>query len=355
MNEVETFADAAERWVALVQRAGALPLSERIEAFTAHLIHLYGAGLRLPGHPEPPDRNDAGEWPEDWPGFEHLEGERPTLTTLIHGITSDLQIGAAHLARSPEAGAAWWRASFEHRWGTLAAATLPRLHAALTAPPASPAPEPDLKADSNLKTDPQPCAPRDRLPETVTASPAGPALLQHVPEPPTRRSTRRARPRADSPGVLGLRCDPEPDGLRISAVHPQGPAADHLYEGDLLLSIDGSPLGGLTVAAAQAALSSAPEQLRELTYLRQGQRAQISLTAVSPQSLAGGPATIRLLLLDQDAAYALLGALHDLDLEVEPDPEHDGVVVLTASASVAPTLTASLAAGSSEGIWELLP
>ncbi|TVQ90630.1 MAG: PDZ domain-containing protein [Deltaproteobacteria bacterium] len=254
-------------------------------------------------------------------------------------------MGLDHLEQDPQAALTWWRSSFEHRWGTLAAAALPRLHLALQqtrAPQAAPQPAPT-----------RPTAPPPD--PSLVSSNSAPPLLQHVPEPPTRRSTGRARPRADSPGVLGLRCEPEERGLRVSAVHPQGPAAGQIEPGDLLLLVDGAPLGGLTAQAAQAALASASDQLRDLDFERGGERRSVSLTAVAPSDLQPSLSAVRLLLLDQDAAYGLFGALVELGIAVEPDPDHDAVVVLQVPPAANAALRPSLQLGADRGIWEVLP
>jgi carboxyl-terminal processing protease len=62
-------------------------------------------------------------------------------------------------------------------------------------------------------------------------------------------------------GGLGIRVDPQPEGLRVIGTLPQGPAAKAgLVPGDLLLSADGRTLGGIDLRVDSAArlLKGAP-------------------------------------------------------------------------------------------------
>ena len=340
MSDLDAFADAVRGWIAVIRAAAGLAPPARIEALTAHLVHLYAAGLRLPASGPPPDRIDVDAWPEDWPGLGAPDAATPPLTTLLRGLTADLATGLAWHEAAPPQAAAWWRSSFDARWGTLAAAALPRLHLAVVASRAS---------DGGAAAAADPPAPRRAF-----ATPAGP-LLQVEPAPPERRSTGRARVASAPTGVLGVRCAPASDGLRVEAVHPAGPAAGVLAPGDLLLRIDGTTLAGLHGATAQAALAG-PIGAPRLVVVRTADAVETrTVIPVDPASLAAGPTRVHLLVLDSDAAGTLLAGLAAIGVEVGLSDDHEGLVELIAPPGAAGAVLDGLRDGQEQGFWEVLP
>ena len=63
----------------------------------------------------------------------------------------------------------------------------------------------------------------------------------------------------DEPGTLGLQIEPAPEGQRITALHPNGPAAAALNLGEIIVSADGSPLADLDSNSAAVLLGGPPE------------------------------------------------------------------------------------------------
>lgn len=64
---------------------------------------------------------------------------------------------------------------------------------------------------------------------------------------------------APETGTLGLRLEPVPEGQRVVALHPAGPAAAVLSVDEVLVSADGESLIGETLSSAAAMLSGPPE------------------------------------------------------------------------------------------------
>ena len=62
----------------------------------------------------------------------------------------------------------------------------------------------------------------------------------------------------DEPGTLGLQLEPVPEGQKITALHPKGPAQAVLSVGEVIVSADGSSLVGLSLTEAALHLGGAP-------------------------------------------------------------------------------------------------
>lgn len=356
MKPIDTLAAAARDWDALIRAASSLSLGDRVEAFTAHLVHLYATGLRLPTAGPAPERLPSPDWPSDWPGFQVFEPGNPELSVLIRGLSADIAMGLSWYERDPDQGAGWWRQTFDERWGTLAVASLPRLHlavatcrrevsqsASLVAP--TPASEPEPR--------PRPLTVLAPLDEPTPARTPG-ALLAQEPLPPERRPTGRARAVLGGTGVLGVRCEPHAQGLRVKAIHPTGPAAQSIEVDDLLVEIDGIPLAGLSMEGAQAALSSRPDQSRTVRLRRGAEERTVRLTAVVPTALGAAPGPVKLLVLDRDAAQTVLDTLSDLGVALRTSPEQEGLIEIVAPPGTADALQASLRDGADQGWWEIL-
>lgn len=343
MDAQTAFADACRSWRDLIDRAAQLEAAERLEALAAHLVHLYAAGLRLPATDAPAGEPPApSPWPEDWPGLGPLDERRPPLTLLLQGVTSDVTRG---LAWSDDAASAagWWRSTFDARWGTLAIASMEQLHHAVVTL-RSGAPEPPADRVDDAPTDPG---------EVAAPQPGG--LLSFEPAPPERRPSGRVRARSDEMrGVLGVRFEPSAEGLRVTAVHPAGPAAGVLTPGDLLVAVDGLPLGGRSTTEAGAALAGPAGRPRTFQVARGSGLVEVHITGVTAESLADAPLSLRLLVLDRDAASAILPTLADLDVSVHADAEQEGLVDLQVPARSRPAVQAILAEGQDQGWWDLL-
>ena len=63
----------------------------------------------------------------------------------------------------------------------------------------------------------------------------------------------------DAPGTLGLQIESVPEGQRITALHPNGPAAAALTLGEIIVSADGRPLADLDSNSAAMLLGGPPE------------------------------------------------------------------------------------------------
>jgi hypothetical protein len=63
----------------------------------------------------------------------------------------------------------------------------------------------------------------------------------------------------DEPGTLGLQLEPVPEGMKVTALHPKGPAASVLSVGEIIVSADGTSLVGQTLNSAAVHLGGAPE------------------------------------------------------------------------------------------------
>jgi hypothetical protein len=351
MDEPTAFADACRRWCDLIEGAARLEPQVRVEALTAHLVHLYAAALRLEPADAPESPPPPAPWPTTWPGLGYAEDDPPPTSLLIEGVTSDVSRGLAwHAAGETRSAAAWWRSSFDTRWGTLAVAALQRLHhAAQAARTDSPATSPPVSAI------PSPLEAVPTADEPAVAAPQPSPLLSFEPAPPQRRPTGRLRTRSEAPrGVLGFRFDVGPDGLRVTAVHPASPAASRLDVGDVIVSIDGMPLAGRTATEAGAALSGAPGQPRTFQVARGAGLVHVEVTAVAPEQLAAAPVTLRLLVLDRDAAQSVLVSLEELGLELRHDPDQEGLVELIADANAAAAARVVLGEGEVQGWWEVL-
>lgn len=352
MNPVHAFREAALAWQDLVARAHQLDAVSRLEALTAHLVHLYALGLRLPpAEPAQPPAEPA-PWPDTWLDLGSADASAPPVSLLLRGLSSDVSRG---LSVEDAIAGAWWRRSFDARWGTLATAAIGRLHTALVearrgdAPTVAPPPGP-----------PSSPAPRATSP-VPTRREDGPALLRHQgptvlpglePAPPTRhRSGRSRRATAGSPGVLGIRFEPTPAGLAVTAVHPEGPAGDKLQPGDLLLSIDGLPLRGRDPEGVRAALVGAIGEPRQLGVGRGAGILEIELIPVAPESLGPPPVDVQLLVFDSDAFVALAQKLDALGVQAEADPDQPGQLQLSGPPSAARPLLTLLAAGEEAGWW----
>lgn len=350
MDETTAFADACRRWCELIDGAARLDPQVRVEALTAHLVHLYAAALRLEPAEAPESPPPPAPWPATWPGLGYAEDDPPPTSLLIEGVTSDVSRGLAwHTAGETTAAAAWWRSSFDTRWGTLAVAALQRLHRALQAARTGRPVTPSVQAV------PSPIEAVPTADEPAVAAPQPSPLLSFEPAPPQRRPTGRRRTRCEAPrGVLGFRFDVGPDGLRVTAVHPASPAAARLDVGDVIVSIDGMPLAGRTLADAGAALSGAPGQRRTFQVACGPGLVQVEVTAVAPEQLAAAPVTLRLLVLDRDAAAGVLLSLQELGLELCHDADQECLVELIADANAAAAARVVLGEGEVQGWWEVL-
>ena len=376
MHETTAFADACRRWTDVIDAAAQLDEPDRVEALAAHLVHVYAAGLRLPpaDRPQAPPP-DPRPWPSAWPGLGELEAGPPTLSLLLRGVTSDVTRGMAWLdAGEPASALGWWRSSFDARWGLLAVVALERLHRAVAQnrtataseagdgeqPPADPAPHatpPGPPMPQPGGEAPPTSAAREPGggPQPTLAAPEPGGLLSFVPAPPQRRPTGRHRARAgDARGVLGLRFEPVSHGLHVTAVHPSGPAAGQLEPGDVLAAVDGLPLAGRTLDEATAALAGPPGQTRSFQVARGVGLEQVDVTAVAPEALAAAPVTVQVLVLDRDAAGAVLPTLEQLGVQATRDPDQEGLLELLVHPEAAAATRALLGEGEQQGWWEVL-
>ncbi len=69
----------------------------------------------------------------------------------------------------------------------------------------------------------------------------------------------------DEPGTLGLQLEAVPEGMKVTALHPKGPAAALLSVGEIIVSADDTSLVGLTLNSAAVHLGGAPESNVTLT------------------------------------------------------------------------------------------
>lgn len=275
MDEHLPMQQAARAWVDLVEKAPLLPETQRLEALLLHLSHLYAVALRLPSAPPTPPPAEPSPWPTTWDDLPDLDEQDPPVSLLLKGICSDVSRGLN--SDDAQTAVAWWRRSFDARWGTLCTATLGRLHAAVT----------DHRLRGRAVVHPLPTPPPSREPEVARPTRDGP-LPELAPTPPTRLKTARARPEPEPPGVLGIRFQPGEHGLHITAIHPSGPAASRLEPGDILLQIDGQDLDALPESSAGALLSGVIGSPRTVIFLRDGIQLEQELIPVNPSELQRG-------------------------------------------------------------------
>lgn len=355
MDPTHDLAAACGAWRALVDGLHAVPDPARPQALAAHLVHLYGAALRLPEHPPPKAAPPPPPWPGTWPGLGQAEGSAPDLSTLLRGLTADLDRGLLLVQEDPAAAAGWWRHTFHARWGTLLCAALPRLHEALRDRPVEVSPrEPAPSAAEPVRAE-TPAPPPSR-PAPTFARESGGGLLSFEPAPPERVSTdrRRAPATPEARGVLGVRFEPTPEGLAVTAVHPSGPAAGRLTAGDVLVAIDGMPLAGRDADSVRAALASLPGQTRELRVARGPGLRSVSVQAVLASDLPAPPLRLHVLVLDRDAVAALADTLGPVGVRFDPDPDQEGLVIVSAPPEAAAAVHATLADGAEQGLWDVL-
>lgn len=325
-DPISSFADTCESFDRLVHGLSRLPPHLRAEALASHVAHVYAGGLRLPEGGSASEAPDAGPWPEDWPGLGAADRASPPATVLLRGLWSDLDRGTRAIDR-----AAWWRTTFTLRWGALAVAALERLQVEIM----------------EVRTGSTP----ERPPERSTAPP----LPSIVPAPPQRIPSGRARPRPQTGrAVLGLRFSPEADGLRVGAVHPNGPAAGMLQPGELVTHVDGVPLSGRPDEAVAAALEGAPGQTRRFRVLGEDGPRQVEIVGVLAEDLAGAPVDLDLVVLDRDQADAMLLSLAEAGFGIQPSADQEGVVRVRGPASATAALRIALREGEAQGWWEVL-
>lgn len=351
---------AATAWCDLVHQAHRLDPSARLEALATHLAHLYACGLRLPVAAGPPPEPPAVEpWPDSWPGLGEAEGAAPSTTVLIEGLTSDLSRGLTLADKDPGLALAWWRHTFDARWGTLATVAMVRLHPTLVQErsPATPADEVQVV---------DPAAPVERTetvvdegmpPEPPTVAPAkAPSMLSFEPAPPTRVGLGRGRQpsTAADRGVLGLRFDRGRGGLTVTAVHPQGPAAGRLEVGDQVVAVDGLPLANRDETQIQAALSGPAGQARTFSVARGAGLVPVEIIPMAADQLAAPPLSIAVLILDSDAAQVLRDRASSIGAQTRQDEEQEAVLHLTGPADATPAATQLVSVGEAAGWWERL-
>ena len=151
---------------------------------------------------------------------------------------------------------------------------------------------------------------------------------------------------------LGIRFDADSGGLRVTAVHPAGPAAGLLSAGDVLVSVDGLPLRGRDDDALRAALSGPVGVARAFQVARGAGLDQVDVVAVSAEELAAAPLQVSLLVLDSDALAGLVPRLQALAVEIVEDPDQPGLLHLTGPADATPRVQTFVEVGQAAGWWE---
>ena len=221
-DELDDFADVARELCAFLMQAGEIPLEQRVYAVYRGLSQLLAFGAVLPVHPGELPRSPP---PFDFPGFGSYEAYwtvgplsepgQPVplrMSETLHFVFAGLWAGLeAYEGGDRDAAAGTWGRGFEEAWGIAASELVHALHPVVAA----------YRNDLRRET-------RGRRPVT-------PVLVQQE---------RKREP----PSGLGVEMQPVPGGLEVLDVHPDGISAGQLQPGDLILSIDGTPVDALDPA-----------------------------------------------------------------------------------------------------------
>lgn len=116
-----------------------------------------------------------------------------------------------------------------------------------------------------------------------------------------REAARQARAEREGFGGVGAALDSHPDGARIVGVTPGRPAAGAgLVVGDVIVAIDGAPVGGLGVSRVAERLRGPVDQPVRLTVRRAGLPEPLTLTVGRTRIV---PDTVR---LSREGPHALI-------------------------------------------------
>lgn len=241
-------AQAAQDWLRAVQVSDSLPLAQRLELLIHALLTLYATALATEAAPwvgSPPPLPELELPPVDlgvldtWHGLPDPHTlavvEPRSLSADLASISQEIARGQAlWSADDQEHALSWWRHGLHTSWGAVAVDCLAVLHRGL------------------VRFRPE--APPQRT---------GPALAEEL-------VLLEPRPEPRTAG-MGLRLEAAVVGQEVVAVHPQGPSADLLQPGDLLLSVDGLPLDGLEPHQAGVLLAGPVGVPRQVEIYRDGE------------------------------------------------------------------------------------
>ncbi|MBT3217862.1 MAG: DUF5063 domain-containing protein [Proteobacteria bacterium] len=285
-SAAQLLADSARGFCDLVAEADQLSLQERIAWFSTAFAQLYVAGLQLLPSTNDPEGQPKLQFP-DKIDFGSLDGYLKADVSEEGSLSQDVALVYAHIRHglvlldSPrrdanEAALAYWSTTFDEEWGRQIAGAMPAFHRATCVF------RDDLRRSSakrqGLKV----------IDELVTLS--TPALEQPKP-------------------MLGLRFEPVPGGVEVVAVHPEGPAANVLYAGDFLLSVEGQPLDGLSAEEAGNALVGSVGVPQQIEVFRDGETLTVLLTSVN-RTL--GPRELKMAIFHPEGAKRAVMALQIL-------------------------------------------
>ncbi len=262
-------------------------LRDRVIAVDAGLARVVASGFALPVEPGQPPI-DPGH-PFDlavWPGFGSFEsywtvGElaEPAspipcrLSETLHFVFGQLWAGLeAFESGDAERAVGIWGAGFETTWGPASVELLHALH------PVVAAYRGDVRREVRRRRSPR--GPRmGVLPTRQDRSPS--------PEPPATTEPDVADPNDPAAGpppgtpMLGVRFEPCPGGVAVLAVHPEGPAADQLMRGDIVLAVDGVSLADLPPDAAGLQLVGPVGVWRRYEVFRGGSTEMVEIATVA--------------------------------------------------------------------------
>jgi hypothetical protein len=269
------------------------PLADRVAAIQAALSTLYVASLHLASDaPAPAAAVEPGP-PVTLGSLDRVAffGDPADPETLLEGSLGEIlaRIRAELVAgegRSEAEAEAHWAAGFWFRWGRDALAALAALHVAGASFRPAPRAEPSQAPDGVVLL-------RDDGGGLLTAPPAD--------------------------GVLGVRGDAVFGGLQVTAVHPAGPAAGLLEEGDIVLEIDGSSLEGVEDDALRKRLAGPQGVEKRLAILRDGEMIEVLVAPVDPSVLASPRVVRRFRVAEGGDVEAVAGVIRGLGCDVVAD------------------------------------
>jgi hypothetical protein len=277
MDAREVFAELCRDFCATVLDLAeqAIPLQDRVITVDASLAQVVAAGFALPVEAGTPPIDPAHPLDLDaWPGFgsfeaywtvgELAEPANPIpcrLSETLYFVFGQLWAGLeAWEAGDAERAVGVWGAGFETTWGPAAVELLHALHPVVAG----------YRGDAR----------RSMGARTRRAAPRA-AIL------PTRQDREEPRPTEPAAGpppgtpMLGVRFEPCPGGVAVLAVHPEGPAADRLLRGDIVLSVDGVSLADLPPDAAGLHLVGPVGVWRRYEVFRGGSTAMVEIATVA--------------------------------------------------------------------------
>ena len=249
-----------------------VPLQDRVIAVDAGLARVVASGFALPIEPGSPPPNPGHPFSlEAWPGFGSFEsywtvGElsEPAspipcrLSETLHFVFGQLWAGleAWEGGDAPRA-IGIWGSGFETTWGPASVELLHALHPVVAA----------YRGDAR----------RAQGGRRRRTSPRTAVLPARQDRAPARAS---AGPPPGTP-MLGVRFEPCPGGVAVLAVHPEGPAAERLMRGDVVLSVDGVSLSELPPDAAGLHLVGPVGVWRRYEVYRGGSTAVVEIATVA--------------------------------------------------------------------------